>query len=53
MAFAARFGPELAGLTGDAGARSLLEREREALVLVDCDDPGVLLDIDRRADLER
>jgi molybdenum cofactor cytidylyltransferase len=53
VAFAARFGPELAALTGDSGARSLLEREREALVLIDCDDPGVLLDIDRRADLER
>ena len=53
VAFAARFGAELAALTGDSGARSLLEREREALVLVDCDDPGVLLDIDRRADLER
>ena len=53
VAFAARFGPELAALTGDSGARSLLEREREAVVLVDCDDPGVLLDIDRRADLER
>ena len=32
---------------------ALLERERESLVLLDCDDPGVLLDIDRRADLER
>ena len=53
VAFAARFGPELMVLTGDAGARSLLERQREALVLVDCDDPGVLLDIDRRADIER
>lgn len=53
VAFAARFGHELAALTGDSGARALLEREREALVLIDCDDPGVLLDIDRRADLER
>lgn len=53
VAFAARFGHELAALTGDSGARLLLEREREALVLVDCDDPGVLLDIDRRTDLER
>jgi molybdenum cofactor cytidylyltransferase len=53
VAFAARFGRELAALTGDSGARALLEREREALVLIDCDDPGVLLDIDRRADLER
>jgi molybdenum cofactor cytidylyltransferase len=53
VAFAARFGHELAALTGDNGARALLQREREAVVLVDCDDPGVLLDIDRRADLER
>jgi molybdenum cofactor cytidylyltransferase len=53
VGFAARFGNELATLTGDSGARSLLERQRETILLVDCDDSGVLLDIDRRADLER
>jgi molybdenum cofactor cytidylyltransferase len=53
VGFAARFGDELAALSGDSGARSLLERHRGEIVLIDCDDPGVLLDIDRRADLER
>jgi molybdenum cofactor cytidylyltransferase len=53
VGFAARFGNELSALSGDNGARSLLEWQRDAIVLIDCDDPGVLLDIDRRADLER
>jgi molybdenum cofactor cytidylyltransferase len=53
VGFAAGFGNELAALSGDHGARSLLERHRDAIVLIDCDDPGVLLDIDRRADLAR
>jgi len=53
VGFGARFGGELAALTGDSGARSILERHPDSIVLVDCDDPGVLLDIDRRADLER
>jgi molybdenum cofactor cytidylyltransferase len=52
VGFGARFGQELAALSGDSGARSLLERHRDAIVLIDCDDAGVLLDIDRRADLE-
>ena len=43
----------LAGLTGDSGARSVLESQRDAVVLLDCDDPGVLYDIDRKADLTR
>lgn len=43
----------LAALTGDSGARSVLESQRDAVVLVDCDDPGVLYDIDRKADLGR
>ena len=53
VGFAARFGDELAALTGDSGARLILERHRDAIVLIDCDDPGVLLDIDARSDLER
>ena len=53
VGFSARFGNELAALGGDSGARALLERHRDAITLLECDDPGVLLDIDRRADLER
>jgi len=44
---------ELLALDNDQGARAVLERHRGALKLVECDDPGILLDIDRRADLEQ
>jgi molybdenum cofactor cytidylyltransferase len=44
---------ELAALTGDAGARSVIERHAEAVVFIDCDDPGIAVDIDRPADLLR
>jgi molybdenum cofactor cytidylyltransferase len=53
VGFAGRYGDELAALGGDSGARALLERHRDAITLLECDDPGTLLDIDRRADLER
>ena len=45
--------PELAALRGDTGARSVLETHRDAIVLLDCNDPGVLYDIDRKVDLAR
>ncbi len=51
VAFAARFGTALAALTGDAGARDLLHGEAGALELLDCDDPGVVRDVDTPADL--
>jgi molybdenum cofactor cytidylyltransferase len=51
VGFAARFGAALAGLTGDAGARDLVRAEAGVLELVDCDDPGVVRDIDTPADL--
>jgi molybdenum cofactor cytidylyltransferase len=51
VGFAARFGPALAALTGDAGARDLLRAESGALELVDCEDPGVVRDVDTPADL--
>lgn len=44
---------ELLALTGDSGARAVIERHRDAIQLVDCDDPGVLLDIDAKSDLDR
>ncbi|MEW5708565.1 MAG: nucleotidyltransferase family protein [Pseudomonadota bacterium] len=53
VAFSIRLRTELEALSGDEGARSLIARHQEALVLVDVDDPGVLRDIDRPADLER
>jgi molybdenum cofactor cytidylyltransferase len=53
VAFAGRHYRDLAALTGDEGARSLLQRRRAELVLLQCDDPGVLHDIDRKSDLVR
>lgn len=44
---------ELLGLTGDTGARAVLARHRDAIQLIDCDDPGVIYDIDARSDLDR
>ncbi|HGX92297.1 MAG TPA: nucleotidyltransferase family protein [Candidatus Tenderia sp.] len=53
VAFAACWQAELLALSGDQGARGLIERQRDKLVLVQCDDAGVLLDIDLPADLVR
>jgi molybdenum cofactor cytidylyltransferase len=36
----------LCALGGDAGAREMLRTAHERIVLVDCDDPGVLADVD-------
>ena len=44
---------ELLALSGDSGARSVLERHANEIVRVDVDDAGIIVDIDRRADLER
>lgn len=43
--------PELIGLTGDAGARGMLQGLGERLALVESPDDGVLFDVDTRADL--
>jgi len=42
---------ELTALTGDRGARSIIERHQQDLELIDCDDAGILSDIDTPADL--
>lgn len=46
VAFGRSHGPALSGLSGDAGARALLQAHRQSLVLLSCSDPGVLQDID-------
>ncbi len=51
IGFGKRFGAQLAALDGDAGARDIIAAHKGELVLVECDDPGVLHDIDRREDL--
>lgn len=53
VGFAATLKLELLALSGDSGARSVLEHYRDAILSIEVDDPGVLLDIDAKADLER
>lgn len=50
--FSAAALPRIEGLSGDAGAGKLL-RERSDVAWLDWPDPGVTLDVDRPADLER
>ncbi|ESQ13940.1 MAG TPA: nucleotidyltransferase family protein [Chromatiaceae bacterium] len=40
-------------LSGDRGARTLLTEQADRLESIQTDDPGILLDIDRRDDLHR
>jgi molybdenum cofactor cytidylyltransferase len=51
VGFSAALLPELAMLDGDTGARTVVARH--PVHVVDCDDPGVLRDIDTPADLHR
>ncbi len=53
VGIASRFRDDLLKLAGDAGARDIMAAHKNHIVLIDCDDPGVLLDIDRREDLPR
>ncbi|MGE5525294.1 MAG: nucleotidyltransferase family protein [Rhodospirillaceae bacterium] len=53
VGFAARHYGELIALSGDTGARSIMQRHRADVVLIGCDDPGVVYDIDRKSDLQR
>ncbi|WAK00497.1 nucleotidyltransferase family protein [Methylobacter sp. YRD-M1] len=52
VGFSQVLGPDLAALNGDAGAKSVVQAHLEQLCLVDCNDPGVLRDIDKPQDLE-
>jgi len=51
VGFSGRLQGELAGLSGDEGARRILEAHASDLVKVPVGDPGVVRDIDRPADL--
>lgn len=53
VAFGTRFLHELQMLGGDSGARAVVQRNQALVRIIDVDDPGVLLDIDRRSDLVR
>jgi molybdenum cofactor cytidylyltransferase len=52
VGFGSALRDELLKLDGDQGAREVVERHREAVKLLDCNDPGTLYDIDRKSDLE-
>jgi molybdenum cofactor cytidylyltransferase len=51
VAFSARLREELLALHGDEGARSVIQRHRDHVRLVEVDDPGIARDIDRPQDL--
>jgi len=53
VGFGAALRDELLALDGDQGARAVLERHRDAVKLVECDDPGILFDVDRKSDTAR
>lgn len=50
--FGKAFWKELSELSGDDGAKSVVQRHREVCEFVDVDDVGVLKDVDRPGDLE-
>jgi len=51
VGFASALRQELLALDGDEGARAVVERHGKEVRLVECDDPGTLIDIDQREDL--
>lgn len=51
VGFRADLYAELTALRGDQGARSIIERHHDDLAAIDCDDVGVLCDIDTPSDL--
>lgn len=53
VGFAARWRSDLMSLTGDRGARQLLEGASSDLVLVPTADRGILQDVDVPSDLPR
>lgn len=53
VGFAAQLREELLALQGDLGAREVLARHADAITRVASEDPGIFVDIDTRADLDR
>ncbi len=52
VGFSAAYATELLDLTGDVGARRILERDRSKIVELDSSDPGIFTDIDVPNDLD-
>jgi molybdenum cofactor cytidylyltransferase len=53
VGFGAALREELLALDGDLGARAVVDRHRDSVQLIECDDPGVLFDVDRKIDIAR
>ncbi|MGH8661480.1 MAG: nucleotidyltransferase family protein [Burkholderiales bacterium] len=53
VGFGSALREELLALDGDQGARAVVERHRDAVRLIECDDPGILFDVDRKSDIAR
>lgn len=48
-----KFRGELEKLEGDEGARSILKRHKDEVYTFECEDPGILFDIDTPADFAK
>lgn len=53
VGFSAKFRSELEQLAGDEGARSILKRHVDQIKLLECNDSGILADIDTPEDLRK
>ena len=53
VAFDRRFHAELLDLTGDAGARAIVQAQAAAVYRLEVDDPAVLQDVDTAEDVRR
>ena len=51
VGFGAALREELLALDGDLGARAVVDRHRDSVQLIECDDPGILFDVDRKSDV--
>lgn len=51
VGFSAVLASELMALSGDSGAKAVIQAHRQHLHLIECDDPGILRDIDLPQDL--
>lgn len=52
VGFAAGYRDLLLGVKGDEGARTVVRQRAAEVSILECDDPGILRDIDRREDLD-
>jgi molybdenum cofactor cytidylyltransferase len=50
VGFGDRYRAELLGLEGDEGARSVVERHAQDVEIINCEDPGIVRDIDTPGD---